>query len=254
MPAPLSFAEQLQRASVALVAAESDADAQRIMRHDTPLLFSQLAADRAAGSFAHWGLSTVIDENLGAPVVGRTLFETLHSLAGLSADWPVGNAGVLHLYGYLLSATVTPYGLKRERWVTEALSSAAGRPSSFVSGRDGTGWLQEVTGALVPILQNPETLEGAVRPRCVVDEFAPDEREEVFRAVYVTGIAGSSAVAYGVLLGGRLRLITAFPVAATAEGWLATVAAEAPRLRYNAVAHELPARSRLAPHRQIRRL
>ncbi|QWT22764.1 amino acid deaminase [Subtercola sp. PAMC28395] len=254
MTAPVSFAEELHRASMALVSTDSDTAVQRILQDDTPLLLAKLAADRAAGSFAHWGLSTVIDENLHAPVVGRTLFETLHSLAGLSAEWPVGNAGVLHLYGYLLSSITTPYGLKRERWVTDELSSAVGRSSSFVSSSGGSGWLQEVTGALVPILQNPETLEGRARARCVVDEFAPDEREEVFRAVYVAGIAGSSAVVYGVLLGGRLRLITAFPVAATTEGWLASVTAEPPRLRYNAVAHELPPRSPLAPNREIRRL
>ena len=44
--------------------------------------------------------------------------------AGLAAAFPVGNAGLLHVYGYWFSDEPTPYGFKRDRWVDGALAGA----------------------------------------------------------------------------------------------------------------------------------
>ena len=116
-----------------------------------PWLAAALAEDRAAGRFAAWGRSTVIDENVGAAVLPRAVFDQLHERAGLTAEWPIGNAGVLHVYGYLLSTTPTPYGLKRERWLSGELERACGLE---------TGALLPWAGAetLLSVLETQRTL------------------------------------------------------------------------------------------------
>ena len=72
-------------------------DASVLLRDRLPWFVGQIRADAKAGRFADWGRSTVIDENVGAPVIPRPLFDELHSLAGLPERWPVGNAGALHV-------------------------------------------------------------------------------------------------------------------------------------------------------------
>lgn len=263
-----------------------------ILAQYTPELLTRLGFDRASGVFSDWGLSTVIDENLRRPVIGPALFAFLHECAGLEATWPVGNAGLLHVYGYLLSTVPTPFGLKRERWIGCELTRALGMPDgAFLDALTSThppgGLVTLVTAALNGVIAGAagpvapddhddtaahelgggdEARPGnAARPgggpsvRIVVDEFAGDEREEIARAVLVqgntsVGMQGGSqyAVVYTIVLGSTTHLVTAFPVAATAESWLAAFAAESPRLRYNAAAHELPPRSPLAS-RRVRR-
>ncbi len=83
------------------VAAQSAIDA-------LPWLDASLRADRDARRFAAWGRSTAVDENTGTGVIAPALFDELHRRAGLPATWPVGNAGLLHCYGYLLSREPTP--------------------------------------------------------------------------------------------------------------------------------------------------
>lgn len=48
-------------------------------------------------------------------MIERPVFDALHEAAGLSADWPVGPAGVLHVYGYWFSGMQTPFCLNRNR-------------------------------------------------------------------------------------------------------------------------------------------
>ncbi|UFS57426.1 hypothetical protein [Subtercola endophyticus] len=307
----------------------------QMLAAELPELLAGIAHDRSSGAFARWGLSTVVDENLREPVIGRALFEFLHEYAGVAATWPIGNAGVLHVYGYLLSAVSTRYGLKRERWLGAELTTALGMPegafldaltsagsgagagagsgtgagapaggaadSGTVAGAGaggaadsgtvaggaadsdaglGAGGSAGLAGCVADVVMS--TLESAV---VTVDEFAGEEREEVFRAAYLSatpaaggasgseaasgdvvaggtvgngaargdaagsGAVGGGAVAYVALLGDAHRLVTVFPVAASAEEWLAAFTAEPPRLRYNAAAHELAPRAPLASRR-----
>ncbi|MEF2977532.1 amino acid deaminase [Subtercola sp. YIM 133946] len=259
------FIERVMRASVAAagveaaaaegaggvdaeVSAKSRAEVGRMLAQNLPELMTSLGRDRAAGAFARWGLSTVVDENLQQPVIGRALFESLHDAAGIEARWPLGNAGLLHVYGYLLSTVSTPYGLKRERWIGTDLSHALGLPDgAFVTALaspDGeVGLLQFVTAALTGSRAAADT-------RVVVDEFAGEEREEIARATFVgprDAVVG--AVVYEIVLAETAHLITAFPVGVSSERWLEGFTAAPPRLRYNAAAHELPPRSPLASRR-----
>ena len=181
-------------------------------------------ADARDDRFARWGRSTVVDEKVGAPVLSRSTFEELHDRAALDSAWPVGNAGLLHVYGYLLSTTPTPYGLKRDRWLGGELARACGlAPAAFVP------WVGERT-LLDRVTESAETLIVGV----------PARRQRLGDLDAVVAIADRqphpSALAYALdsPAQGR-RLITMFPVA-DPDALLADLDAESPRLRWNAVA------------------
>lgn len=173
--------------------------------------------DAAAGRFASWGASTVIDEHTGGPVVPHVLFEALHARAGLTAAWPIGNAGLLHVYGYLLSAVPTPYGLKRDRWLDGTLARGFGLPDDeFVPWARGSSLLSRVTAAAQDLLARPvRTADGpSGRMRLALGD--PTDTDAV-------------ALVYGI----DERLITTFPVASGAavlEEW----DADPDRPRWNA--------------------
>ncbi len=120
-----------------------------------PWLGTSIDADAAARRFRRMGLSTVIDENTGTSVVAASVFRALHERAGIDARFPVGNAGLLHVYGYLLSTTPTPYGLKRERWLDGELARAYGLAAdAFLPWALPTGetLLARVTAAAAALL------------------------------------------------------------------------------------------------------
>lgn len=166
-------------------------------------LTRSIADDRAAARFDAWGLSTVIDENVGKPVLGRAVFEHLHELAGVEASWPIGNAGVLHCYGYLLSRTKTPYGLKRERWIGPDLARAYGlADDAFVPWASETTLLARAADAASALLASPETSR----------TLTVGGRET---RVALSATKGTAALAYAVAaeVGTHPLLLTTFPVA-----------------------------------------
>lgn len=203
----------------------------------------QIRADAANSAFEDWGLSTVIDENIAAPVIVRDEFERLHELAALGAEWPIGNAGLLHVYGYLLSTVQTPYGLKRERWLDGALAGALGLPRDAflpIGTVTGTGTLlSRVTAAVLPRVVEPPS-----DALLVLDQQSIDGGIAV-RTV-VVGHPIGAALLYGVREAGRMRAITAFPLAAASESFCRSLEEQGPRLRYNAATSALPPRSELA--------
>jgi len=181
-----------------------------------PWLAAALADDAAAGRFAAWGRSTIIDENVGEAVLPRALFDELHARAGLEAAWPLGNAGLLHVYGYLLSTTPTPFGLKRERWLTDDLALACGLTRGAFSPWTGPGTLlSRVTAAAASLLSRPDTIDEAIEgrsSRIALGDALPD---------------GTTALAYAV----DGLTVTMFPVADPAA---LRSGLGAPRLRWNA--------------------
>src|SRR5690606_31154696 len=162
-----------------------------------------IADDRAAARFDAWGRSSAIDENVGKPMIGRALFAHLHDLAGIEAAWPVGNAGVLHCYGYLLSRVRTPYGLKRERWLGADLANAYGlADDAFVPWASETTLLARAADAASALLASPETSR----------TLTVDGRET---RVALSATKGTAALAYAVAaeVGTPPLLLTTFPVA-----------------------------------------
>ena len=210
----------------------------RDVTHST--IEDQVRTDAATGTFDDWGLSTVIDENIDAPVIPRGDFERLHGLAALDADWPIGNAGLLHSYGYLLSTVQTPYGLKRDRWLDGALARTLGLPADgFLPTGRGT-LLARLTAAVLPRLVNPPS-----DALMLLDQESPDGTAHV-RTV-VVGTPEAAAVLYGVREDGRMRAITAFPLGAATASFCRSLVEQPPRLRYNAATAALSPRSPLAP-------
>ena len=208
----------------------------------------QVRADAAFGAFDDWGLSTVIDENIDAPVIPRDECERLHGLAGLPAAWPIANAGLLHVYGYLLSTVQTPYGLKRDRWLNGKLALALGLPPeaflpsvAFLPSGSGT-LLSRVSAAVLPRLTDPP--KDAL---LVLDQQSIDGSAEV-RTVLV-GTPHAAAVIYGVREGGQMRAITAFPLVSASASFRQSLVDQPPRLRYNAATSTLLPRSPLAASR-----
>ena len=170
-----------------------------------PWLGASIAADAASGLFARWWRSTIVDENVGAPVLPRAVFDRLHDEAGEPAAWPVGNAGLLHVYGYLLSTTPTPYGLKRERWTGPDLARAYGlAPDAFLPGDPAVGadpgptLLARVTDAASGLLRSPAVTY--------------DELDGAF-TVALSASTGPAALVYARRTAAGPRLVTTFPVA-----------------------------------------
>lgn len=214
--------DELARLDAAAAAAKDDASA---LWAALDWLGASIDADAAADRFAAWGRSRVIDENTGTAVITASVFDALHERAGIAARFPVGNAGLLHVYGYLLSTTPTPYGLKRERWLDGALARAYGLEADaflpWTALAAGT-LLARVTAAMRDLLsQEPARRETLGETRALI---AVDRR----------GSSGPAALAYALTREGRTRLVTTFPVASVADV-LAAVDADGPRLRWNAV-------------------
>jgi hypothetical protein len=210
------------------------------------MMFEQIAQDAAAGRFDDWAGSTTIDENIQAPVIKASQFEALHAAAGLDAEWPVGNAGLLHVYGYLLSTVPTPYGLKGDRWRNGELAELLGlAPGAFLleaAAAAGETVLQRVTRAALPHLAHPAHARGDL---LVIDDEVPGEPTYFRTTVLSAPGRTSAALVYGVSEGGRMRLVTAFPLADPTAASLDALASDPPRMRYNAALAHLPPRSPL---------
>ena len=225
-------------------------------------MLAEVRADAAAGRFSSWGGSTLIDEFTGVPSIPRELFDALHEAAGIRATFPVGNAGLLHVYGYWFSRVRTPFGYKRDRWLQGDLARALGcAGQEFLLGTTESGTtLARVTRAALPVLLDPPA--GATVAEA---EFGSPSGPRVARVVlHAAEPGGPTALVYGIGDGvsrgdgptpvgvtagegddreGRrdpaaqrpLRLITAFPVSGDPAGVLADFA-RAPGARWNAVA------------------
>jgi hypothetical protein len=188
-----------------------------------PWLDASIRDDRAAGGFDAWGRSTVIDEHTGSAVIPRALFDELHRRAGIAAVWPIGNAGLLHCYGYLLSLESTPYGLKRTRWLDDALALACVLPADgFLPWREGPTLLARAAAAASAVLRSPALgATGMIDGRETRVAFAATEGPTVL----VSAVAPSP--------GTRPLLVTMFPVGEASV--LLESFEQDPRLHWNAV-------------------
>jgi len=188
---------------------------------DMDAVLDCIARDRADGLIGRWSSSTVIDENVGEPVVERGVFERIHETGGVNARFPIGNAGLVHVYGYLFSTVLTPYGYKSERWTDGVLATALGRPAGYFRMGDGDETpLARVLGSAEPLLLDPPA-------NARVAEWDADGVRQ--RAIVTDGVLVS-----GLDDGEGMRLLTIFPVA-DEEAFLRDLATEPPRLRWNAV-------------------
>jgi hypothetical protein len=73
-----------------------------------------------------WGLSVNHDENAGVTIVNPAILRAIGETAGIPMTETVVHAGLQHTYGYLLSTIATPFGYKRDRWVSPEIELGFG--------------------------------------------------------------------------------------------------------------------------------
>jgi hypothetical protein len=139
----MTSAERLQRAARAMIAAaDSGRSVVRVLAAECPHIARQLRRDRRRrGLLALWGRSRNVDENVGAVIVHPAILAVIGRLAGVSMRGPDAPAGLQHTYGYLFSLIDTPYGAKRERWLSTDLERGFGIDESLLSDNPRAGTL-----------------------------------------------------------------------------------------------------------------
>lgn len=136
-------AQQLQQAADAmLAAAERHRSVAAALKRSAPHVYRQITRDsRHPALLAAWGKSRNVDDNVGATIVPPAIVEAIGSTAGVPMRGVNVHAGLLHTYGYLFSSLQTPYGLKRDRWLSKTLEQGFGLDTQLLSDHPGAGTL-----------------------------------------------------------------------------------------------------------------
>lgn len=194
-------------------------------------LDDQIAESKSdPAQMALWTSSTVVDGNADSPVLNRSVFSWLHRGLPDTFEFPIGHAGLIHTYGYLLSPVLTPYGLKRERWLTADLAEAFGlEPSFFYPTASAVPLMERVAQVALPTLADPLATSRTV---LALDEIVDESRK--MRTVFVSN-AGRTATAavYGSVTDGVVKLVSAFPVKGFSAEYVVERLAGPTRYRYN---------------------
>jgi hypothetical protein len=278
----LSPDQQLQDAAKAMTAAAAQGQpVVPVLEKHCPHIYRQVLRDgKFPGLLSLWGRSVNVDENVGETIVHPAILQAIGELAGVPLRVRVVHAGLEHTYGYLFSLIETPYGTKRERWLSTRLERGFGLDLSLFGDRPKEGTLlANVTWFLAQIVyrDRPRTLRrlGASAPApapallgydyarlavCRVVEQVVLPTKSGREVLLVTDLvpfpfvppdpdADSTLLVYSVQNGARspLKLVTAFPVtAATAGAIKASVPPDGTvdvRLRYNAYVPGLDGRT-----------
>jgi hypothetical protein len=276
--------QQLQEAAIAMAeAAEKGRPVVPILRALCPYVYDQLCRDaRFPGLLSLWGRCVNFDENVRQVIVHPAILQALGELAGVPVRSRVVHAGLQHTYGYLFSLIQTPYGPKRDRWVSTDLERGLGIDLSLLGERPTAGTLlANATWLMGQVAFRGRPAELA-RLADAADAVAPDlvaydyARLSVCRieeqaappgtlrriVTLVTDLVtlphtpdGERLLVYSAQAGARalLRLVTAFPVRpSVAEELRAAAVPGGPaevRLRYNAYVPGLHGRT--VPGRRV---
>lgn len=268
-PASQSANEQLQAAALAMMAAaEQGRSVVAALRDSYPPVYEQVRRDAATpGLLGVWGQCANFDEHARQVIVHPAILEALGELAGVPMRGRVVHAGLQHTYGYLFSLIQTPYGFKRDRWVSTDLERGLGIDLTLLGERPRAGtllanatWLlgriafRGRFDALPPLVKEVRAVAPELAAydthRLSVERIEErvtlarkHQREVILRTDLVRlplAPDGDRLLVYSVQAGGRAlpRLITAFPVTPTLAADLVAAArpgGEAPiRLQYNA--------------------
>lgn len=189
-----------------------------------------VASQNDPAEMAKWTSSTVIDDNVQAPVFDERVFSWLHRGVPGVFEFPIGHAGLMHVYGYLLSSVETPYGLKRQRWLTDDLANAFGlKPSFFFPTASTVPLMERVASVALPTLTNPTADSRTILG---IDEVIDCRRR--MRTVYIRDrMTNSTALLYGSVSGDDVQIVTAFPIGPMTSQSVQDRLAEPARYRYN---------------------
>ncbi len=243
-----------------------------VLRDRSPELYEQIVSSgRCRPLLKLWGQSRNIDDNTGTEIVSPAVLNLLGTLTGFSMESPVPHAGIQHTYGYLFSLIETPYGRKRDRWVSSSLEDVLGlrRPTFSPVATEGT-LLLNLTYFLGRILYRGRPTEIAClrRNRHLVDSALPqfNYRQQRYHRIIEEMGKGNSKIRtltdllplnnsldpenfQGLLIYGieelatqKLSLITTFPISKeTFQGLLSLPSGRkvVVQLKYNAYAKNI---------------
>jgi hypothetical protein len=239
--------QQLKETANAMVAAaQRGRSVVPVLKRLCPHVYRQIVRDaRFPGLLSLWGRSVNVDANVGQTIVHPAILQGIGALAGVPMRGRGVHAGLQHTYGYLFSMLETPYGLKRDRWLSTQMEQGFGIDLTLLSDRPRAGTLfANLTWFLGQVVfrGRPRTLRRlarnapAVAPALVDEDYTRYGRcriveQAVLRGttnrdvVLITdlvpfpnppldGEADNTLLIYSVQVGTRsaLKLITAFPV------------------------------------------
>lgn len=107
-----------------------------------PAIASQIRQDKSSCVLPLWGKSSNMDEVANQRIVDPKILSTIGRLANTKIGGKsIYHAGLMHTYGYLFSTVQTPYGFKRDRWVSSKIESGLGLPKHTISPLPSSGTL-----------------------------------------------------------------------------------------------------------------
>src|SRR5436190_9017644 len=123
-------------------AAAKGQSVDRLLKKLCPAIYRQIVADKnTPGLLSFWGRSANVDENAGQTIVDPAILRAIGRLAGVPMRGRFVHAGLQHTYGYLFSLIETPYGYKRDRWVSEEWEIGFGMDRSLLAPEPRAGTL-----------------------------------------------------------------------------------------------------------------
>ena len=265
----MSADHELQRAAIAMIAAaERGRSVLACLKKHCPYVDRQLRRDAGhPGLLALWGRCVNFDENVRQTIVHPAILRTLGDRIGIPVRGRIVHAGLEHTYGYLFSLIETPYGFKRDRWVSTDLERGLGIDLSLLSEQPSHGTLlANLTWVLGQLAFRGRSRElaalerqvAAIAPALVSYDYSALKVDRLVEEATLSGdpprevtivtdlvtlphwARGDRLLVYSIASGRRapLRLVTAFPVQPdTAARLLAsgrTSGAVEVELRYNA--------------------
>lgn len=131
MPQTDSFLDKAARKMVD--AASRDEPLTPLLRTLCPQIHRQIEEDgNRPPMLARWGRCANVDENTGTLIVAPPILQAIGEIAGVPMKGRFVHAGLQHTYGYLFSLIETPYGKKRDRWLSTDLERSFGLPLSLL--------------------------------------------------------------------------------------------------------------------------
>ncbi len=198
-----------------------------------------------------WGRCSNTDENTGTAIVDAGILDMIGKIANVPMKAPSYHAGLQHTYGYLLSLIETPYGYKRDRWLSPAIEDGFGLPSGSLSAfpRRGT-LLVNLTSLLSRISLGSTVVTEGARASFEQVPFGKQEGWRITESVadlkihtdifpFLYGEQDQSLLVYSTAMSkNSAKLVTAFPIMAESRDLLLDSSQfgkkQTIRLRFNA--------------------
>lgn len=260
----------LPRLAKSLIDTADDRARKTLLRTQLPRFYSHLqrvAVERSA--LGRWGRSVNVDELAGIEIVDPAILRLIGDVTGIAMNAPGYHAGLQHTYGYLLSLVKTPFGFKRDRWITSTIEAGFGLPANSLQAFPNRGTLLVNLTAFLSRLsqadQNRLKTTGAVvsfdrvafsqiRGQRIVEQVKLPDRPNRLQRIEIrtdiipflhTSRAGRSLLVYSMRRNRQpARLITTFPIGTAAAAELLHQSRFGPkrpiRLRFNAYLEGFP--------------